>query len=62
MKRRGLVSPDIGDALALTFAWPLRPELEHLWGGAVPLGMWRDERGVVFCGGRDEDYDPNHDA
>lgn len=25
MKRRGLASPDLGDALALTFAWPVLP-------------------------------------
>ncbi len=26
MKKRGLASPDIGDALALTFAHPVRPD------------------------------------
>jgi hypothetical protein len=25
MKKRGLASPDVGDALALTFAWPVAP-------------------------------------
>ena len=29
MKKRGLLSPDIGDAFALTFAWPLHPEFDH---------------------------------
>ncbi len=46
MKKRGLLSPDIGDALALTFAWPLQPELDHRWHddnrsripGTTPLG------------------------
>jgi hypothetical protein len=64
MKRRGLLSPDIGDALALTFAWPVRPEHDYLWAGRSggANGMWRDARGVTFCGGRDEEYDPHHDA
>ena len=26
MKRRGLASPDLGDALALTFAYPVAPK------------------------------------
>ena len=32
MKKRGLASPDIGDALALTFAHPVRPD----WGWDQP--------------------------
>ena len=32
MKKRGLASPDIGDALALTFAHPVRPD----WGWDSP--------------------------
>ncbi len=46
MKKRGLLSPDIGDALALTFAWPLSPEMDYRWDGghlndcpgATPVG------------------------
>ena len=61
MKRRGLLSPDIGDALALTFAWPLRSELEHLWGGPRHNTMYVDGRGVAFCE-RDEDYEDREDS
>ena len=61
MKRRGLLSPDIGDALALTFAWPLRPELEHLWGGVRHNTMYVDARGVAFCE-RDEDYEDREES
>jgi hypothetical protein len=50
MKKRGLLSPDIGDALALTFAWPLRPELDHTWNGG--------SRGSFHGGTRLEDDDP----
>ena len=34
MKRRGLASPDIADALALTFAQAVRPEEDYRWDGA----------------------------
>lgn len=34
MKRRGLASPDLADALALTFAWPVLPQ--ELAGGEGP--------------------------
>jgi len=51
MKRRGLLSPDIGDALALTFAWPLQPELDYRWHDP-PRVRILDE---------DHDYDPFHD-
>jgi hypothetical protein len=53
MKRRGLASPDIGDALALTFAQPV-----------AALWDWDRPRGPVFCINEDtvEDWDPNHDA
>jgi hypothetical protein len=53
MKRRGLASPDIGDALALTFAWPIRAELDYRWGEA--------EMKVGRCDHDDQDYDPFHD-
>jgi hypothetical protein len=29
MKRRGLASPDLADALALTFAWPVQRRTLH---------------------------------
>ncbi len=49
MKKRGLASPDIGDALALTFAHPVRPD----WGwDAPPRVRILDE---------DHDYDMFHD-
>ena len=49
MKKRGLASPDIGDALALTFAHPVRPD----WGwDAPPKVRILDE---------DHDYDMFHD-
>jgi len=51
MKRRGLASPDIGDALALTFAQPVAVR----W-------LYHQPGEVRFIGGRDEDYDPFHDA
>lgn len=35
MKKRGLPSPDIGDALALTFAFPVRPAREQLFDRTV---------------------------
>jgi len=52
MKKRGLLSPDIGDALALTFAWPLSPELDY---------RWEDQRGRVRILDEDHEYDPFHD-
>ena len=49
MKKRGLASPDIGDALALTFAHPVRPD----WGwDAPPRVRILDE---------DHEYDMFHD-
>ena len=33
MKRRGLASPDLGDALALTFAYPIEPSWRS---GGIP--------------------------
>ncbi|MBX9942918.1 MAG: hypothetical protein K2Y40_02455 [Reyranella sp.] len=51
MKRRGLLSPDIGDALALTFAWPLQPEVDY---------RWHDPPRVRILD-KDHDYDPFHD-
>jgi len=50
MKKRGLASPDLGDALALTFAYPVHP-------------VWQrrdvDMRPRILD--EDHDYDPNHD-
>lgn len=50
MKKRGLASPDLGDALALTFAQPVHP-------------VWRrnevDMRPRILD--QDDDYDPFHD-
>lgn len=46
MKKRGLASPDDGDALALTFAYPVAP---RPIGEAGRLGLQQDTRG---------DYDP----
>lgn len=50
MKRRGLASPDLGDALALTFAQPVHP-------------VWR-RRDIDMTPkilDNDDDYDPFHD-
>jgi hypothetical protein len=52
MKKRGLLSPDIGDALALTFAWPLRPEMDY---------RWDDPPGQVRFLEVNDDYDMFHD-
>ena len=49
MKKRGLASPDAGDALALTFAFPVRPD----WIEAEPM--------KVRILDEDHEYDPNHD-
>ncbi len=52
MKNRGLLSPDIGDALALTFAWPLPPEMDY---------RWDDQPGRVRILDEDHEYDMFHD-
>ena len=49
MKKRGLASPDIGDALALTFAHPVRPD----W-------LW-DQPPKVRILDEDHEYDFFHD-
>ena len=50
MKKRGLASPDMGDALALTFAYPAHPPADP-----------RLPREPKFIGDP-ADYDPYHDA
>jgi hypothetical protein len=40
MKKRGLASPDLGDALALTFAYPVGSDFDDEHDGG-----WRDEAG-----------------
>ena len=50
MKKRGLASPDLGDALALTFAHPVHPVWQRRNIDMKPRIL--DE---------DHDYDPNHD-
>lgn len=52
MKERGLLSPDIGDALALTFAWPLHPEMDF---------RWDDQPGRVRFLDEGHHYDMFHD-
>jgi len=49
MKKRGLASPGIGDARALTFAHPVRPD----WPGDEPM--------KVRILDEDHEYDPFHD-
>jgi hypothetical protein len=49
MMKRGLASPDIGDALALTFAHPVRAD----WGWDAPPWVWIADE--------DHDYDLFHD-
>jgi hypothetical protein len=49
MKKRGLASPDIADALALTFAHPVRPD----WG-------WGETMKVRILD-EDHEYDMFHD-
>ena len=41
MRSRGEPSPDAGDALALTFAWPVRESDED--GHAAPRQLWADD-------------------
>jgi hypothetical protein len=40
MKKRGIPSPDLADALALTFAYPVAMRTEHQGGGG---GEWTQE-------------------
>lgn len=49
MKKRGLASPDMGDALALTFAFPI---------GAIQVAGARDLQEAQFV---EHDYDPYND-
>lgn len=53
MKKRGLASPDIADALALTFAYPVMPRVDAGRGGH-PSGVRRGEAAI--------DYDPYAEA
>jgi len=50
MKKRGLVSPDIADALALTFACPLGQPPSHTNRRACRAGGWRHEQARCPCG------------
>ncbi len=43
IRRRGLASPDLGDALALTFAMPVYPRAPEAAGAGMDAGS--DERG-----------------
>jgi hypothetical protein len=58
MKKRGLASPDDGDALALTFAYPVLPQEPDRHRGSLHRSDYDPYR--EFRGGEDRssDYDP----
>ncbi len=70
MKKRGLASPDVADALALTFAWPVADLPDHLPVGTAGTGYGggyggSGGYGYGYGGGAEvhhDDYDPHAEA